>query len=299
MTYLATLLMCAILSACGGSTAFVEENVKAMDSGPAETLSMQDERFDQTYSLNLDGEVKAANINGSIKVSTWDSPQVRLVAIKSASNPENLKYVTVKVESTDALFSVKVDYGDEGRREDGNWRKVEDLKVEFELTVPRTANLSGITTVNGDVTIAGTAGRTKASTVNGAVRASNLAGAAKLSTVNGIVEADFDRLEPGSDIKATTVNGTVTVVLPSDADATIKANSLSGSITNDFGLPVRKGEFVGRDMHGQLGSGDVKIKLSSVSGNLSVGRKNDGRQVNPATNLLKMREDGDSYGENY
>jgi hypothetical protein len=293
MIQIASIIFCAMIAACGTTGITVERDVSAADKGAVRSSTIQDERFEQTYNLSLNGEVKAANINGSIKISTWDSPQVRLVAVKSADNPENLKYVQVKVESTDSTFSVKAEYPESNRTKEDRWNNLGDVKVEFELTVPRTADLAGITTVNGDVIIDGPAGNTKATTVNGTVKATNLGGAAKLTTVNGSVEADFDNLLAGSDIKLSTVNGTVNLMLPSDADATIKANSLSGSITNDFGLPVRKGEFVGRDLYGRLGNGDISIKLSSVSGSLAVNRKNDGRSVNPATNLLNMKDRDD------
>ena len=86
-------------------------------------------------------------------------------------------------------------------------------------------------------------------------------------------------------------------MIPSDSNATVKADSLNGSITNDFGLPVRKGKYVGRDMYGRLGAGDVQIKLSSVNGGLAVGRKNDGRSFSPSTNLLpeKGKDDDDDW----
>jgi hypothetical protein len=133
--------------------------------------------------------------------------------------------------------------------------------------------------------------------VNGNVTATNLRGTADLSTVNGQVNADFDRIEPGSRINLGTVNGHVNLVVPSDVSATVKADSLNGNITNDFGLPVRKGQYVGRDMYGRIGSGEGQIKLSSVNGGLSITRKNDGRTVSPATNLLNKKADEDWDGE--
>jgi DUF4097 and DUF4098 domain-containing protein YvlB len=62
----------------------------------------------------------------------------------------------------------------------------------------------------------------KVSAVNGSVSANNIRGTAKLSTVNGEVRADFDRLETGSKISLETVNGKVNLLLPSDANATLK-----------------------------------------------------------------------------
>src|SRR5262249_1472195 len=119
-----------------------------------------------------------------------------------------------------------------------------------------------------------------------------------LSTVNGEVTADYDQLEAGTKISLNTVNGKVGLIIPSDSNATVKADSLNGDITNDFGLPVRKGKYVGRDLYGKLGSGEVAIKLDSVNGGLSIKRRNDGRQLSPVTNLLSPKgsddEDWDS-----
>lgn len=300
MSYILSFALCTMLATCGMTDVNISETVEAAtDNNKKAHAVLQDDRIDQTYSLNFDGVVKASNINGSIKVTTWDSPQVRLIAVKKSSDPSLLRYVDFKVDSDASSFSVKAEYDKEMNNLERDRRNFGDLKVEFELTVPRTARLDSISTVNGDVSIDGASGTTEASTVNGTVRATGLSGEAKLMTVNGSVEADFDQLAQAGDIKLTTVNGKVNLTLPSDANATIRANSLSGSITNDFGLPVRKGEYVGRDLHGRIGTGDVKIKMTSVSGSLTVTRKNDGRQANPATNLLDMKADSDGYSDSY
>ena len=76
---------------------------------------------------------------------------------------------------------------------------------------------------------------------------------------------------------------------------TVKADSLNGNITNDFGLPVNKGKYVGRNLYGRLGGGDVQIKLSSVNGGLAIGRRNDGRSLSPATNLLPEKGKDDDW----
>jgi hypothetical protein len=46
-------------------------------------------------------------------------------------------------------------------------------------------------------------------------------------------------------------------------------------------------------MYGRVGSGETQIKLDSVNGQLSVARRNDGRPVNPATNLLQQKGSDD------
>jgi hypothetical protein len=247
------------------------------------------ERFEQSYPLTARGRVNVSNVNGSITVEAWDRNEVKLEAVKTADTRENLAGVEIKIDARADSFSVEADYQNTSFHNGKGWKNTQKLEVQFRLMVPRTAVLNEIETVNGSVTVSDFVNYTHVSAVNGEVRAMNLRGTAKLSTVNGTVDASFDRLETGSQISLETVNGRVNLQIPSDANATVKADTLNGSITNDFGLPVRKGEYVGRDLHGRIGTGDVKISLNSVNGGLSITRKNDGRTVNPATNLLQQK----------
>ncbi len=250
------------------------------------------EKFEQTYPLNANGRVSVENVNGSIKIEAWDRNEVKLVAVKTADSKERLAEVEIKVDARPDYFSVETNY-ENWKRNNGGWKNHGKLEVDYELMVPRGAVLNEIETVNGSVEASNFTNITRISAVNGTVRATNIRGTAKLSTVNGEVVADFDRLESGSKIALETVNGRVNLTIPSDSNATIKADSLNGNITNDFGLTVRKGKYVGRDLYGRIGGGDVQIKLSSVNGGLSIGRKNDGKNPSPATNLLPQKSDDD------
>lgn len=256
------------------------------------------ERFEQSYPLNGSGRVSVSNINGSITVDTWDRNEVKLVVVKTADDKERLTEVEVQINSTPDRFSVETDYGN--WKSDGKgWKNNGKIQVEYTLTVPRNAVLNEIETVNGSVKISNATNMVKASAVNGGVTATNLRGAVSLSTVNGAVNADFEQLQTGSKINLDTVNGTVNLMIPSDANATFRADSLNGNIANDFGLPVRKGQYVGRDLYGKVGSGDVQIRLNSVNGALSIKRRNDGRNPNPAVNLLPQKsEDDEDWDEN-
>ena len=258
------------------------------------TKSDETEKFDQTYPLNPDGRVSVSNVNGSIIVEAWDRNEVKVEATKIGDSKETLADTEIKVDARPEYLAIEVNC--DSWKQDRSWRNNRKVEVQFHLWVPRTAVLNEIETVNGDVTVSNFVNTTKISAVNGDVNATNLRGTASLSTVNGEVKADFDRLENNSRISLSTVNGKVSLVIPSDSSAKIKADSLNGSITNDFGLPVRKGQYVGRDLYGQLGSGTVQIKLDSVNGPLSVSHKNDGKTLSPATNLLPNKgkdEDND------
>ncbi len=248
--------------------------------------SDETERIEQTYPLNANGRVSVSNVNGSINIEAWDRPEVKLEVVKVADSRERLSEFSVKINSQPDFLNIETEYEKQINRQYGRNYKTE---VQYRLTVPRTAVLDEIETVNGEISVSNMVNITKASAVNGKVVAVNLQGTAKLSTVNGTVEADFDQLQTASKISLDTVNGTVNLTIPSDADATIKADTVNGSINNDFGLPIRKGKYVGSDLYGRIGSGDVQIKMNSVNGGLSVKRKKDGKNLNPATNLLPAK----------
>ncbi len=254
------------------------------------------EKFDQTYPLSANGRVSVSNVNGSIEMIAWDRNEVRLEATKIAGDKESLKDVELRIDSQPNSFSVDAEYKQwnwQDRKEKGRY----NIQVQFKLSVPRTAVLNEIETVNGSVVAANFTNMTKISAVNGTVNASNLRGTADLSTVNGTVTADFDRVESGSKIELSTVNGRVNLSIPSDTNATIKADSLNGSIVNGFGLPIRKGEYVGRDLHGRLGSGEAQIKLDSVNGPLAINKKDDGKSASPAVNLLSSKGGDEFYND--
>jgi DUF4097 and DUF4098 domain-containing protein YvlB len=254
------------------------------------------ERFEQSYPLNPNGRVSVSNINGSITVEAWDRNEIRLEAVKTADSRETLAEVELRIESRPDSFSIETDYGSWKNRDGQKWRE-RKLRVDFRLMAPRGAVLDEIESVNGSITLSNFTNQTKASAVNGEIRATNLRGTANLSTVNGTTSADFETVQPNSRISLSTVNGSVNLLLPSDINATVKADTVNGNISNDFGLPVRKGQYVGRDLHGRIGTGEAQINLDSVNGGLNIKRKNDGRNPKPAVDLLpagKKDEDRDN-----
>jgi DUF4097 and DUF4098 domain-containing protein YvlB len=256
-------------------------------------LPDETERFDQTYPLNAGGRVSVSNVNGSVTIEAWDRNEVKLEYVKTADTKERLSDLEIRIDSRADHFSVEADFQWRKNTSDNRWRNGGKLNVEFRLMAPRGAVLNEIETVNGSVNIANFTNSTRVSAVNGSVTATNLRGTARLETVNGSVNADFERLENSSKINLETVNGRVNLLLPSDASATLRADSLNGSIVNDFGLRVRKGKYVGRDLYSRLGSGDAQIRLESVNGGLAINRRNDGKNPAPATDLLPQKEKDD------
>ncbi|HSB28741.1 MAG TPA: DUF4097 family beta strand repeat-containing protein, partial [Pyrinomonadaceae bacterium] len=104
-------------------------------------------------------------------------------------------------------------------------------------------------------------------------------------TINGQLNATFTRLEESRPISLSSVNGSVTLVIPSDANASIRADTVHGGISNDFGIKVKHGEYVGQNLAGQIGTGGPRIKLGNVNGAVSINHAQDGKTLSPATSL--------------
>ncbi len=245
------------------------------------------EEFHQTYPLSPGGRVSLENINGSVRVSAWDRNEVKVDAVKTARRRDRLDEAKVVVSADPNSVHVETDYPTRTQNfEDGEGNYNNPATVEYTLTVPRGARVDSIELINGDLNIDGLAGDVKASSINGKLSAHELGGDVRLSTVNGKLEAVFGRLTAMKSISINSVNGPISLTIPSDASAELKADTVHGPITNDFGLPVRRGEYVGRDLAGQLGAGGTRIRLGNVNGEISIRRAQDGRPLSQATNRL-------------
>lgn len=285
MSWLYSLIFAGLLfSSDGGSAADRVSDNKTERAAATQDTADVTEKFEQNYPLNADGRVSVSNVNGSITIESWEQNEVKLEALKIADLPEALASIRLEIQSSPERLRIKAQFDRPASNQKGRTRKRE---VQFRLWVPQSATLDEIETVNGTVLVRNFSATTKISTVNGSISAANLGGSVSLSTVNGEVSAEFTRVDAASQIDLETVNGTIKAVFPSDIDAIVRAESVNGEIKNDFGLPVRKGRYIGRNLSGRIGGGSARVKLSSVNGVLTIGRKNDGKTVKPSVDLLE------------
>jgi DUF4097 and DUF4098 domain-containing protein YvlB len=259
------------------------------------------EEFRQTYPLAANGRVSIENLNGDIRITVADSNEVQVRAVKRAYNPQRLAEAKIDITATADAIRIRTDYPDRDQNfnSDERGRYNNPAIVDYTLVVPRQARLDSIDLINGSMDIDGVEGDVKASSVNGRVVARGLKGEAKLNTVNGPVEVMFTQLDPAKPLSLGSVNGSVVVVIPSDSNALVRAETIHGSIRNDFGLAVKDGEYVGHSLYGQLGSGGSRIKLGNVNGGITIKRADDGRPLSPAQTLLSQKDkdkDKDKYG---
>lgn len=253
---------------------------------PGESGEEVREEFHQTYSISQTGRVSLENINGDVQIKVWDRPAVQVDAVKKAYRKDRLSEATVEVNATEENIRIKTEYPDGPQNfRSGQGRYDNPATVDYTLTVPRKAMLESIELVNGSCDIDGVEGNVKASSINGRLNARGLLGEARLSTINGPLNASFTQLDESKAISLGSVNGTVTLVIPSNSNASVKAGTVHGGISSDFALKVKHGEYVGHSMDGQIGTGGPRIKLGNVNGGIRVSRAQDGLPLSPAMSI--------------
>lgn len=246
------------------------------------------EEFHQSYPLSPQGRVTLRNLSGAVRITAWDRAEVRVDAVKRGPSRERLDEVKIVVEASADSVNIETRYPEREFNYNSGDKRGNRIYggVDYTLSVPRGARLESIEVISGQLDIENVTGGVKASCISGRFTARNLSGDARLSNVSGSLEATFERLDDASNITLNNVSGQLIVNIPSDTNGTIKANTLSGQIANNLGLPVRRGEHIGHDLSGQLGRGGARIKLSNVSGQIKIQRAADGRNATSVTNLI-------------
>ncbi len=222
-----------------------------------------EEVIDQAFAVSATTRVSLENVNGDVSIEAWDRDEVRVQAVKRASSPELLAELEVEIDATGDRVDIDTHYPSRMRSGQGT-------SVEYTLTVPRTARLASIDLVNGGLRVAGVEGGVSANCVNGTIRAEGVTGDLDLATVNGRIELDASSFAGGEELALESVNGAIEVTLPASADGSIDAETVNGSIGNDLGLEVRKGQYIGSSMHGTVGSGAGRLSIETVNGPISV-----------------------------
>ncbi len=270
MYKLFSLLLTCIITISAVTLVFGKTNTSVLDFQTTNNAD-ETERFDQIYSFSPNGRIEIENINGSITVEAWDNPQIKLEYVKTADSRERLESLNVKIEAGQDSFKVKTDY----EKQNGvSWNRGKS-SVEYRLTVPRTAILDEIVSVNGNIKISDMTNSVEATAVNGNILAKNLSGELEISTVNGTVNVELTQLKSGSQVDLSTVNGTVNLFLPSIVDADFTGSTVNGSIKTDFDLTVKKSKYgSGSSLNGKLGNGSSSVKLSSVNGTIAIKQGN-------------------------
>ena len=223
-------------------------------------------------------------LRGAITVEPARGDSVEVTAVKTygASDPEVVTLATAPgtngvvvcaLWGADGHCSSADDYR-QGNAQDN------DVAVAFTVRVPHGVRIDA-STVTGAVQVRGASAPVVAQTVDGAVSVETTAGPVDAHTVNGSVTAVVRGFAGPGAVKLGTVNGSVTVDLPTPLDAQIEANTMNGSVDSDFPLKTTD-KFVIRHATGTVGAGGRKIELHAINGSVRVKAISTSHPVPPS-----------------
>lgn len=237
----------------------------------AQPVSAQDFKWNGALATGKTLEVRG--INGEIHASPASGREALVTAVKRArkSDPEDVEIKVVEHADGVTICAVYPSRrsgrpneclpGGEGR----NDSRDNDVEVDFEVKVPAGVIFEGAT-VNGDVQADDLAGDAYVTTVNGDVDVS-AAGTARGTTVNGSITARLGRGDWKGNLKFTTVNGGITVTLPKGTGTDVEASTVNGSVDSDFPITVQ-GRMNPRTLRGRIGEGGRMLDLTTVNGSI-------------------------------
>ncbi len=140
-------------------------------------------------------------------------------------------------------------------------------RVNFVVRVPEGVDFLG-STVNGGVEADSLRSDVQAYTVNGQVRVTTT-GTVQAKTVNGSITASLLKPFWSKPPELTTVNGGITLVLPSTANAALEAATKNGKIVTDFNA---RGKVTDQEVIGRIGGGGSRLVLNTVNGTIALKR---------------------------
>jgi DUF4097 and DUF4098 domain-containing protein YvlB len=211
------------------------------------------------------------NVNGSVRFEVGSGDRVEVTAEKRwrRGDPELVRIEARQNASGNVVVCAmwrEDDQCTEGGIDGGNrrWNRDNDVSVHFTIRVPAYANVDA-NTVNGGVEVAELRGRVEANTVNGNVSAASSGGPVRARTVNGSIRARGQIASSGLDYS--TVNGSIEIELPADANADVSLRTTNGRVTSDFPITFT-GEINPRRIEAKLGNGGPELRARTVNGGI-------------------------------
>ena len=245
--------------------------------------------IDETISLKVAGTLCIENYGGSIEVSTWDRPEVRVKATIVAQRGLDPEYARKTIERAriqirEKAHSVRVtsDFDDvPSTGWFGPSKKVPD--IHYEITGPRDMHLRvedykseiHVQDVAGSVTLESYKGEIELENVGeevsiesykGSASGRDVRGIRRLKTYKGEIEISDSSLFDNSDVD--TYKGEITIRIPSDTAFDLDAKiGKRGAIHSDFPIKRRNGK---KHIQKSYNGGGPRLDIETHKGRITI-----------------------------
>ena len=231
-----------------------------------------DSDFEWTGQVAQGLAIEIKGISGGITASLTSGDEVEVYALKEG-NGDDPADVTIEVLEHAGGVTICSMYPDAAGQPpnvcapglNGYLSNNEnEVEVTFSVRVPAGVDFVG-RTVAGYVTASGLEGDAFAYLVAGNVDISTTA-IAEAQTVSGNIDVTMGESDPDRSLVFSTVSGSVTVRVPADTNADVRASFVTGTISSDFPLV----ETAPGIWEGTLGTGGDLLSLTTVTGNVAL-----------------------------
>jgi hypothetical protein len=237
-------------------------------AGTVQAGELRTEKFEKAYELKEITKIRLQNINGSVKLVTWDRDYLRVEALKRAKGSRaeqiladtyirvtkagnTIEIETVLPKQTRVFGLFPVGMGSSG------------AEVSYELLVPADVPVD-IETVNGKIETARRTGTLTLNTVNGSILVDANDAPLTVNTVNGSVEVAFAGSMKAAEIE--TVNGSVTVTCSKESSIRYDLQTVNGRIRSDFAGMTVEGKWGPKEAKGTFNGGRDRLAVETVNG---------------------------------
>jgi len=233
----------------------------------------------RTVALARDGRVAINTYKGSVTVTTWDKPEVRVDAViepdgDCRESREKVQWTQILIRESAGSVAIKSDY-DEVKHHTRGFLGLFDFEtgalpfVRYTIQMPATARLE-IVDYKSDTTVSNLHADLKLHTYKGTVKVSNLDGAARVDTYKGDVRVEFARFSSAS--RFDTHKGEIAVRLPKDSRFELDADSgRRGDIQSDFAMTTHGRRFSrAARASGAVNGGGPELRMTTYKGTLRV-----------------------------
>ncbi len=241
--------------------------------------SRREDAFTWSGTIPSGKRIMIKNINGGIEVERSTSGRVEVSAEKRwrRGNPEDVRIEQKKIGDdvlVCALFSEGSRCDESGIHTDRRtrWNDRNDVSVRFTVRVPDGVRVD-LSTVNGGVEVTGVSNEVDARTVNGSITARSAGGPVRANTVNGSINVSMGSLGSAEDLDYETVNGAITIELPSNFGAQLELSTVNGRVSTDFPITI-SGTLSPRRLRGTVGNGSTRMRASTVNGSVTLRKIN-------------------------
>jgi hypothetical protein len=229
----------------------------------------QDE-WTRSYTVAAGSRLEIINVNGKISAEPAAGNEVEVRAERSTKDAtdEGAKELLSKIEMREEVGEGRVRIEVRAPRMNGP----SGHEIKWTIKVPKGVAVD-LRTVNGGVRMDRLEGDIRARSTNGGIVGADLvSNSVDAAVTNGGVEIGMASALTSGTFDLESVNGGVTLSLPSTSKADITARCTNGGISVD-GLDVQvQGEQTKRRLEGTLNGGGARITMETVNGGVKIGR---------------------------